>query len=82
MKNEIVEKEIIIDERNSIHRFPMKKEPIFVRFDPDDDLLIEVTQKHSYKGLLNKLKRDNLIGRMRALNLFINIYIIPKQLKF
>lgn len=81
MKNEIVEKEIIIDERNSIHRFPMKKEPIFVRFDPDDDLLIEVTQKHSYKGLLNKLKRDNLIGRMRAAESLYQYLDNPKTIK-
>jgi len=81
MKNEIVEKEIIIDERNSIHRFPMKKEPIFVRFDPDDDLLTEVNQKHSYNGLLNQLKRDNLIGRMKAAESLEQHLDNPKSIK-
>ena len=44
----------------------MKKEPLFVRFDPDNDLLIEVNQKLSLDALLNKVKRDNVIGRMDA----------------
>ena len=65
-KNEIVKKEIIIDRKRSIHRFKMKKEPLFVRFDPENDLLVEVNQNYSYNGLLSQLKRDNVIGRMEA----------------
>ena len=65
-KNEIVTKEIIIDRKRSIHRFKMKKEPLFVRFDPENDLLIQVNQNYSYNGLLSQLKRDNVIGRMEA----------------
>ena len=65
-KNEITTKEILIDRKRSIHRFEMKKEPLFVRFDPDNDLLIEVNQKLSLGALLNKVKRDNVIGRMEA----------------
>ena len=65
-KNEIVKKEIIIDRKRSIHRFKMKKEPLFVRFDPENDLLLEVNQNYSYNGLLSQLKRDNVIGRMEA----------------
>jgi len=81
LKNEIVEKKIIINERNSTHRFSLKKEPIFVRFDPDDDLLIEINQKHSYNGLLNKLKRDNLIGRMKASKALEEYLDNPKTIK-
>ena len=44
----------------------MKKEPLFVRFDPDNDLLIEVRQDLSLDALLNKVKRDNVIGSMEA----------------
>tara|TARA_B100001175_G_scaffold228034_1_gene194653 strand:- start:97 stop:642 length:546 start_codon:yes stop_codon:yes gene_type:complete len=44
----------------------MKKEPLFVRFDPDNDLLIEVDQELSLNALLSKVKRDNVIGRMEA----------------
>jgi len=65
-KNEIVTKEIIIDRKRSIHRFKMKKEPLFVRFDPENDLLVQVNQNYSYNGLLSQLKRDNVIGRMEA----------------
>jgi len=65
-KNEVVEEEIIIDRRRSIHRYKMKKEPLFVRFDPDNDLLLEIEQVHSFNGLLSQLKRDNVIGRMEA----------------
>ena len=65
-KNEIVKKEIIIDRKRSIHRFKMKKDPLFVRFDPENDLLVEVNQNYSYNGLLSQLKRDNVIGRMEA----------------
>ena len=65
-KNEIVKKEIIIDRKRSIHRFKMKKEPLFVRLDPENDLLVEVNQNYSYNGLLSQLKRDNVIGRMEA----------------
>lgn len=65
-KNEVVEEEIIIDRRRSIHRYKMKKEPLFVRFDPDNDLLLEIEQVRSFNGLLSQLKRDNVIGRMEA----------------
>ena len=68
-KNEVVEKELIIDRKRSIFRFETKKEPLFVRFDPSDDLLVEVEQNHSFEGLLNKLKRDSVIGRMEAARL-------------
>ena len=65
-KNEILVEEILIDRKRSIHRFEMKKEPLFVRFDPDNDLLIEVNQKLPLDALMDKVKRDNVIGRMEA----------------
>ena len=65
-KNEVIVDEILIDRKRSIHRFEMKKEPLFVRFDPDNDLLIEVDQQLSLNALLSKVKRDNVIGRMEA----------------
>ena len=65
-KNEVIVDEILIDRKRSIHRFEMKKEPLFVRFDPDNDLLIEVDQELSLNALLSKVKRDNVIGRMEA----------------
>ena len=80
-KNEITTKEILIDRKRSIHRFEMKKEPIFVRFDPDNDLLIEVNQKLSLGALLNKVKRDNVIGRMEAASELSMFLDSPKAIR-
>lgn len=65
-KNEVIVEDVLIDRKRSIHRFEMNKEPLFVRFDPENDLLIEVNQKLSLNALINKVKRDNVIGRMEA----------------
>ena len=80
-KNEITTKEILIDRKRSIHRFEMKKEPLFVRFDPDNDLLIEVNQKLSLGALLNKVKRDNVIGRMEAASELSTFLDSPKAIR-
>ena len=80
-KNEVVEEELIIDRKRSIFRFDTKKEPLFVRFDPNDDLLVEIEQNHTYEGLLNKLKRDNVIGRMEAAKLLKKYIDEPKTLR-
>ena len=65
-KNEIIEKSILIDRRKSIHRFDFKKEPLLVRFDPDNDLLINVSQNYTVTGLVAQLKRDNVIRKKQA----------------
>ena len=57
-KNEVIVEDVLIDRKRSIHRFEMNKEPLFVRFDPENDLLIEVNQKLSLNALINKVKRD------------------------
>ena len=80
-RNEVVKEEIIIDRRRSIHRYPMKKEPLFVRFDPDNDLLLEIEQAHSYNGLLSQLKRDNVIGRMEAAKALKKYLDDPKTIR-
>ena len=80
-KNEITTKEILIDRKRSIHRFEMKKEPLFVRFDPDNDLLIEVNQKLTLGALLNKVKRDNVIGRMEAASELSMFLDSPKAIR-
>ena len=80
-KNEITTKEILIDRKRSIHRFEMKKEPLFVRFDPDNDLLIEVNQKLSLGALLNKVKHDNVIGRMEAASELSEFLDSPKAVR-
>ena len=80
-KNEVVEEELIIDRKRSIFRFDTKKEPLFVRLDPNDDLLVEIEQNHTYEGLLNKLKRDNVIGRMEAAKLLKKYIDEPKTFR-
>ena len=70
-KNRIEKKSIFIDERKNIYKFKLKYKPVYVRLDPNNDLLIEVDQDLSRDALLIKLKRDNVIGRMEAAN---NLY--------
>ena len=71
-KNRIEKKMILIDGRESIHRFMFDKEPSLVRFDPDDDLLFKLHQFKSIVGLLAQLKRDNVIGRRDAAKSLVN----------
>ena len=80
-KNEIIIEEILIDRKRSIHRFEMKKEPLFVRFDPNNDLLIEVSQKLSLDALMDKVKRDNVIGRMEAATELSSYLDAPKAVR-
>ena len=67
-KNRIDRKKIFIDDRKNLYKFKLKYKPIFVRLDPNNDLLIEVDQEISRDALLIQLKRDNVIGRMEAAN--------------
>jgi hypothetical protein len=59
----------------------MKKEPLFVRFDPNNDLLIEVSQKLSLDALMDKVKRDNVIGRMEAATELSSYLDAPKAVR-
>ena len=67
-KNRIDRKTIFIDDRKNLYKFKLKYKPIFVRLDPNNDLLIEIDQELSRDALLIQLKRDNVIGRMEAAN--------------
>ncbi|MDP6500835.1 MAG: M1 family metallopeptidase [Candidatus Marinimicrobia bacterium] len=64
--NRVDRKSILVDDRNTIHRFKTKVEPVLVRIDPDDHLLIELNQSKTKEGLLVQLKKDNVIGRREA----------------
>ena len=64
--NRVINKSVLIDGRKTVHRFSFKKEPILVRLDPDEILLLTLSQAKSVEGLLVQLKRDNVIGRHDA----------------
>ena len=65
-ENRVDRQTVWVDGRQSIHRYKTKVEPILVRIDPDDHLLIEVNQHKTKAGLLHQLKKDNVIGRRGA----------------
>ena len=67
-KNRSEKKSIYLDERKNVYKFNLKEEPIFIRLDPNYDLLIEIDQQFSLEALLLQLKRENVIGRMEAAN--------------
>ena len=71
-KNRIEKESIFVDGRKNQYKFKLKYKPLYVRLDPNDDLLIEVEQNLSRDALLIKLKRDNVIGRMEAANNLID----------
>ncbi len=64
--NRVERKSIWVEGRQTVHRFHTKYEPILVRVDPDNHLLIEVNQEKTKAGLLLQLKKDNVIGRRDA----------------
>ncbi len=67
-KNRSEKKSIYLDDRKNVYKFNLKEEPIFIRLDPNYDLLIEIDQQFSLEALLLQLKRENVIGRMEAAN--------------
>ena len=67
-KNRSEKKSIYLDERKNVYKFNLKEEPIFIRLDPNYDLLIEIDQQFPLEALLLQLKRENVIGRMEAAN--------------
>ena len=77
-KNRIINKTILIEGKNTVHRFNFKQEPTLVRLDPDDVLLLTVNQPKTVDGLLVQLKRDNVIGRHDAAILLSNHLDFPK----
>ena len=64
--NKIERKSTVIKKRNTVYQFKSKNKPSLIRIDPDNHLLIEISQKKSKEELLIQLKKDNVIGRYDA----------------
>ena len=82
--NRVVNKSILIDGRNTVHRFNFKKEPVLVRLDPEEVLLLTLNQQKTVDGLLVQLKRDNVIGRYDAASVlsgYLSYPSVKKMLK-
>ena len=80
-KNRIVNKSILINGRKTLSQFSFKEEPLLIRLDPDEVLLLTLNQSKTVDGLLVQLKRDNVIGRHDAASLLSEHLSYPEVKK-